>query len=209
MGEPAVKFTFTVEEYLERERTSLVKHEYHEGEIFAMAGGTPRHSLLGANAVSELHRALRGKPCLAYNSDLQVAMSRRKFVYPDASVVCGKVTTFPENPNAANNPILIVEVLSDSTASYDRSGKFLRYAQMPNFREYMLIEQDFPFVEVRYKTADGTWQISTYGDLSDRIRLQSIDVQVSMSDLYDGLDFGVRSTEEWFEKNPVGPGEKQ
>jgi Uma2 family endonuclease len=209
MGEPAVKFTFTVEEYLERERTSLVKHGYHEGEIFAMAGGTPRHSLLGANAVSELHRALRGKPRLAYNSDLQVAMSRRKFVYPDASVVCGKVTTFPENPNAANNPILIVEVLSDSTASYDRSGKFLRYAQMPNFREYMLIEQDFPFVEVRYKTADGTWQISTYGDLSDRIRLQSIDVQVSMSDLYDGLDFGVRSTEEWFEKNPVGPGEKQ
>ena len=205
---PAVKSTFTVEDYLEHEKTSLVKHEYHEGEIFAMAGGTPRHSLLGANAVSELRVALRGKTCRAYNSDLQVAMSRRKFVYPDASVVCDQLTTFPENPNAANNPVLIVEVLSESTASYDRSGKFLRYCQMPGFREYVLIEQDFPFVEVRTKLEDETWQIRIFGDLSDHITLQSIGVQVRMSDLYEGVDFGVRSTEEWFEKNPTGSEKK-
>lgn len=206
MGDPAVRYALTVEEYLEREKTSLVKHEYHNGEVFAMAGGTPPHSLLGTNATGELRNALRGKPCRPYNGDLQVAISRRKYVYPDATVICGKPTFFEENSIAPNNPVVIVEVLSESTASYDRTGKFMRYCQIPSFREYVLIEQTFPFVEVRTRNETGTWEIRTYGHLDDTVELKSIEVLVAMRDLYDGISFDVQSTDEWFERNPIEPG---
>jgi Uma2 family endonuclease len=206
MANPAVRYALSVEEYLEREKTSLVKHEYHDGEIFAMAGGTPAHSLLATNAAGELRNALRGKPCRAYNSDLQVAISRRKYVYPDASVICGNLTFFEENGIAPNNPVVIVEVLSESTASYDRTGKFMRYCLMPSFREYVLVEQTFPFVEVRSRNEAGTWEIRTYGHLNDIIELKSIDVQLAMRNVYDGSDFGVESADEWFERYPVDGG---
>jgi Uma2 family endonuclease len=139
-------------------------------------------------------------------SDLQVALSRRKYVYPDASVICGKLTFFEENSIAPNNPIVLVEVLSESTASYDRTGKFMRYCLMPSFREYVLIEQTFPFVEVRTRTDAGTWEIRTYGHLNDTIELRSIGVQLAMRNLYDGLDFDVESADEWFERYPVDAG---
>lgn len=201
MEAPAVKHPFTVAEYLEREKTSLVKHEYHEGEIFAMAGGTPRHSLLGANAGRALGNALAGKDCFDYNSDLQLATSRRKYVYADASVVCGSPTTFEENPQGVNNFILVVEVLSPDTASYDKGAKFMRYSLIPSFQEYVLIEQAFPFVEVRTKTADGTWDIRAYEALDETVELQSIDVRLSMQDLYRGAVFDANSAEEWFNRN--------
>ncbi|MCY7349280.1 MAG: Uma2 family endonuclease [Cytophagaceae bacterium] len=200
MGEPAIKYTFTIEEYLEREKTSLVKHEYHEGEIFAMAGSTPRHSRITTNTTRELGNALSGTACLEYNSDLQIATSRQKFVYPDASVVCGELSTYEENPLASNNPVLIVEVLSDSTAAYDRTGKFMRYRQIPTFREYVLIEQGFPFVEVRTKLEDETWQIRIYEGLSETVVLKGIDVQIPMARLYSGVVFDANSAEEWFNR---------
>lgn len=206
MGEPAVKYTFTVEEYLEREKTSLVKHEYHEGEIFAMAGGTPRHSRLAANAGRVLGNALAGRDCFEYNRDLQLATSRRKYVYADASVVCGPPTTFEENPQAVNNFVLVVEVLSPDTASYDKGAKFMRYGLIPSFREYVLIEQAYPFVEVRTKTADGTWAIQGYEDLSETVELHSTGIQLSMRELYDGVVFDANSAEEWLTKKGLPGG---
>ncbi len=200
MEAPAVKHPFTVEEYLEREKTSLVKHEYHEGEIFAMAGGTPRHSRLAANAGRVLGNALAGKGCFEYNSDLQLATSRRKYVYADASVVCRPPTTFEENPQAVNNFVLVVEVLSPDMASYDKGAKFMRYGLIPSFQEYVLIEQAFPFVEVRTKTADGTWAIRAYETLTDTVELHAIGIRLSMQDLYSGVVFDANSAEEWFNR---------
>ncbi len=202
MGEPAIKYPFTVEEYLEREKTSLVKHEYHEGEIFAMAGGTPRHSILVNNVGGELRNALKGKSCVAHSSETQLATSRRRFVYADGSVICGKLTSFEENPLAANNPVVIVEVLSDSTSAYDRGGKFMRYRQMPSFREYVLIEQRFPQVDVFFRTESGLWKISSYEDLSADVEIQSINVKIPMAELYANVEFDAPSDEDWYGKQP-------
>ena len=203
MGEPAVKSTFTIGEYLEREKASLVKHEYHEGEIFAMAGGTPRHSIIISNVGGELRSALKGKSCIAHSSETQIATSRRRFVYADSLVICGPFMSFEENPLAASNPVVIVEVLSESTSAYDRGTKFMRYRQIPSFREYVLIEQRFPQVEVFFKTESGLWNISSYEDLSDEVELQSLDIRIPMSELYVNTEFDAPSGEVWYAKNPV------
>ena len=128
------------------------KYEYHDGEVYAMAGGTPTHSLISNNVGSGLGNALIGKRCFTYNSDLRVATSRNRYVYPDVTVVCGKVTYFEELKNAANNPVVIVEVLSQDTEAYDRGGKFMRYRMIDTLKEYGLVHQYLPLVEVFSKT---------------------------------------------------------
>ena len=153
MCEETPKHKYSIEEYLEMEANSLEKLEFHAGEIFAMAGGTLNHSLLSNNVGGSLRQALKtkAKPCRTYNSDAKIAVSDEKFVYADTFVVCGKTETFPEMPHAVKNPILIVEVLSDSTALYDRQGKFQAYQKITSFREYILVSQNEILVEVFFK----------------------------------------------------------
>lgn len=182
--ERATERHYSLAEYLERETQSVEKHEYHGGDIVAMAGGPIVHSLLASNAGAELRGALRGKSCRVYNADLQVALSRTRYVYPDVTVVCGAVTTFPEHAQAPNNPVLIIEVLSDSTEKYDRGEKFRLYRQIPTFREYVLIAQDEPIVEVYYKLEDNVWRMSTHEGLDKTVRLESIDVGLPLRALY-------------------------
>jgi len=141
MGEAALKYHYSIEEYLEIEKSSLERYEYHAGEIFAMGWGTLNHSLLSNNISRGISNSIirKSKSCRTYNSDAKIAVSDEKFVYSDTFVVCGKTETFPEMPHAAKNPILIVEVLSDSTALYDREGKFQDYQKITTFREYILV----------------------------------------------------------------------
>jgi Uma2 family endonuclease len=187
MGEAAPKHLYSIEEYLEIEEKSLEKMEYHDGEIFAMAGGSPNHSLLGNNIGIALGIALRkkGKPCRTYNSDLKIAISERKFLYPDASVVCGKVETFPNMPQGIKNPLLLVEVLSDSTENYDRGSKFQAYQQLDSLQEYLLISQDKVLVEVFFKPKNTAfWYYQAYKNLNEIIELKSIEVEISLEDIY-------------------------
>lgn len=189
MGQPEYQQRLSIEEYLALEKETDTKYEYHDGEVYAMAGGTPTHSLIANNAGRSLGNALLGKRCFAYNSDLRVATSRNKYVYPDVSVVCGRVSFFEELKNAANNPVLIVEVLSEETRAYDRGGKFMRYRMMESFREYVLIDQSLPFVEVFYKNELNTWEYRAYTDLEVMIPLHSLDIEIPMADIYMGVDF--------------------
>jgi Uma2 family endonuclease len=187
MGEPALKYKYSIEDYLEMEANSLEKLEYHEGEIFAMAGGTLNHGLLSNNVGGSLREAIKkkSKPCRTYSSDAKIAVSDEKFVYADTFVVCGKTEIFPEMPQAAKNPILIVEVLSDSTARYDREDKFQSYQKIDSIQEYMLVSQDKVLVEVFFKTHDAVfWQYRSYSKLNDVIELKSIDVEISLNDIY-------------------------
>ncbi len=188
MGLPAHRF-YTVSEYLELERQTGIKYEYEEGEVFAMAGGTVVHSLIGGNAVSELRRVLKNRPCNAYNSDLKIAVNEEKYRYADASVICGAAEYFAENPEAAKNPLLIVEVLSESSELYDRGEKFKTYRRIPGFREYILIEQRYPLVEVFFKVDDKTWQYRAYEQLDQIIQLGSIEAEISMEEIYSGVTF--------------------
>lgn len=187
MGEPTPKHYYSIEEYLEIEKNSLEKCEYHDGEIFSIAGGTINHSLLASNIGISLGNSLRSrnKNCRTFNSDAKIAISERKFVYADASVVCGKTETFPTMKEGIKNPILIVEVLSESTALYDREFKFQAYQSMASFQEYILVSQDKIFIEVYFKaTGADFWQYRVYNNLTDNIELKSIEVEVSLSDIY-------------------------
>jgi Uma2 family endonuclease len=186
MTAPAKKY-YSAQEYLEIEKNSLEKCEYHVGEVFAVAGGTLTHGLLSNNAGGSLRDAIKkkGKSCRTYSSDAKIAISDERYVYADTFVVCGKTETYEEMPQAAKNPILIVEVLSDSTALYDRESKFQLYQQIASLQEYVLVSQDKVLVEVFYKSVDvDFWQYKSYRNLTDCINLKSLDVEITLTEIY-------------------------
>ena len=186
MREEAVS-TYTYEAYLSLEQESEIKYEFHDGFIVAMAGGSPEHSQIATNFTWAVNNALRNnnKSCISYNSDLKIQIdATRRSYYPDASVVCDKPIRSDKDNNAITNPILIVEVLSESTAAFDRGNKFAHYRQIPSLREYILISQEEATVDTYYRTDNGTWEIQTIMGLDKKVLLKSISCEISMADIY-------------------------
>lgn len=183
----------SVEEYITQERESGIKYEYHNGDIFALAGGTLNHGLLCGNAYSELRNALKEKEsdCKPLSSEVKLSLgSENSFVYPDAMVICGDIERSGVDKNAVRNPILIVEVLSKSTSNYDRGDKFYLYRQIPSLQEYVLIEQDKMQVEVFYKKpGTDSWKISRFIGNDGVLKLQSLDIEIKLSELYYDIVF--------------------
>ena len=171
-------------EYLALEEKSKERHEYRNGEVVAMAGGTLEHSRISVNVTTALSIALKKKQCSAFNSDLKVETAA-SFVYPDVSVVCGPVEFTENRRDTVRNPLLVVEVLSDSTETYDRGDKFAAYRELPSFREYVLVAQDKPSVEVFTKQDEKHWLMTVVTGLDDTVPLASLDVTLSMRDIYD------------------------
>ncbi len=184
MGEKAVS-TISIQEYLRLEAAATVRHEFHNGEIFAMAGGTRNHGKLGSNIVTELTFIERQKGCVTYNGDVRVRIeASNRFVYPEASVVCGKVESSMHDPESIVNPVLIAEVLSDATEAYDRGAKFRLYQRLPSFREYLLIDQHRPVVTLFFRKDPNIWEMREIMGLDQEIHLQSLDATLTMADLY-------------------------
>lgn len=174
----------TYAEYLTAEATSEVRHEFLNGEVWAMAGGTPEHAALAAALIGELGAALRGKPCRVYTSDLRVRIRATGLsTYPDVTVVCGGVETAPEDPDAITNPVAVAEVLSDATEAYDRGAKAAHYRRLPSLQEYILVSQAEPLVEVYRRTEAGRWELLE-GRLGDLIELRSLGVQLDVAAVY-------------------------
>lgn len=151
---------YTYEEYLAYERDSALKHEYEDGEIFAMAGGSRRHNAL-ASRVSAALEAARRPGCVAFQSDQRIrVLATSKATYPDASLVCGPIEGDPADPSGATitNPLLIVEVLSASTEEEDRGNKWQHYQLIPSLMEYVLVSQTHPRVECYRRLPSGTWE---------------------------------------------------
>lgn len=149
-----------------------------------MSGGTPVHALLQAQVLFQLGLALRGRRCRPYGPDLRI-------VFPDldecdAVVICGPVLVADTDPQAATNPTVVCEVLSPSTEAYDRGRKFEKHRARPSVKEYVLVAQDRPRVEVFRRDADNTWVFRTYG-AGARVELASIDVHIDVDDLYRGV----------------------
>jgi Uma2 family endonuclease len=188
MGLALEKKRSSVEEYVTLEHESDIKHEYIDGIIYDMAGGTPTHSLVANNIGAELRNAMRGKPYKAYNSDLALAVSESQYVYPDASIICGPIQTFGVHKNAATNPVVIVEVMSPSTKGYDKRAKFRLYRQIPSFRQYVQISPDGVQVDVFTKVENDLWRIASYWKLTQTVRLDSVDSEIPMSEIYLGVD---------------------
>jgi len=142
MGVPEPIHRLTESEYLERERLADYKSEFFDGEVFAMSGGTPPHSQIAANLISEFNSKLKGRPCVVYTSDLRLKVEATGLLtYPDFSVICGPLQFAEGTDDTVVNPRLVGEVLSDSTEAYDRGKKFENYRQMPSLREYLLVSQ--------------------------------------------------------------------
>jgi len=183
----------TLEEYVELERTTNTKYEYHDGEVFALAGGKLNHSRLSSRILVELTNELKSKKsnCEVFNSDTKLHTEKfNKYFYPDSMVVCGDFQ-HPENfEDAITNPTLIVEVLSDSTEAYDRGEKFKKYQSLPSFMEYILISQYKPMVEVFYRESNSNiWQINYYEGLEATFKLQSLSIEITMEALYERVVF--------------------
>ena len=186
MAKPQVR-GLSFREYLDLEAASDIKHEYFEGQIFAMAGSTIPHAELTARVTGLLFVALRGGPCRPISSDARVRVGVTTLAtYPDLSVVCGPVERDPEDPHSITNPTVLVEVLSPSTEGYDRGQKFEHYQRLQSLQDYVLVAQDRPRVERFHRLPDGTWTYEALGP-GKVLQLSSIGSTLSIDELYDGL----------------------
>ena len=183
------KLYISEEEYLEGEKISPLKHEWFDGEVFAMAGGTPEHSAIGLNVGGTLRAALRGKPCRAYNGDMQVKIEATGLrTYPDVSIVCPPERFDPNDPNALLNPKVLIEVLSPSTENYDRTAKFDHFKQIESLTDYLLISANRVRVERYARAENGSWNLQTFTLRSETVALESADVELPLDEIYERLE---------------------
>lgn len=176
----------TPEEYLALERNAEYKSEYIDGLIYAMAGGSERHNIIVANLIISVGIQLRGRPCRVYPSDLKVRVpNSSKFFYPDVSVVCGETRFADDHKDVILNPVLIAEVLSDSTAGFDRGKKFISYQQIASLKEFIFVAQDEILVEKYARQSDDSWVYTKVSDIEDILSLQSIECNAELRDIYD------------------------
>lgn len=199
MSLPQTRTLHTVEEYLEMERASEVRHEYLDGEIFEMSGESLSHGRISTNLVAELRRQLRGKPCDVLSKDMKVRSGwlpspRRTmkglFSYPDVVVVCGQPQFHDEYQDILTNPNVIIEVLSDATEKFDRGEKFRRYReQLPTLTHYVLVSQAGPYIDHFTRREGGVWVLVPVEGLEGTLRLDSIDCVLPLAEVYDRVEF--------------------
>jgi Uma2 family endonuclease len=164
MTEPASRAKMRAEEYLAWERQQPVRHEFDGGEVFAMAGGSPRHNALCAAIVGDLRAILRGGDCRVLTSDQRVSLRfQEKYVYPDATVVCGRLALEEGTRDVVKNPRAVFEVLSVSTEAHDRGGKWEGYRRLSSLEDYVLVAQRTVSVEHYQRQTDGSWRYTVAG----------------------------------------------
>ncbi|MEG3969594.1 Uma2 family endonuclease [Microcoleus sp. T2B6] len=183
--------TYTAEEYLELEINSPDRHEFINGEIVLMAGGTPDHNEITSILNAILRVSLKGKPYSIFASDQRVWVPHlNNYTYPDVMVVARPIELQSGRTDTITNPLLIAEVLSKGTKAYDRDEKFAAYRSIPSFQEYLLIDQYRLQVEQYSKTEANKWIFSEYSCMGDRLSLKSVAVEISLADLYENIEFG-------------------
>ena len=173
--------------YLRLERETDTRYEFLDGQVWAMSGGTARHSAIKVNLVALLRGALRDGPCRPYDSDWKIRVPESGLAtYPDVSVICGGIERHPEDENAATNPVLIVEVLSDSTEAWDRGTKFEHVSQIPSLRHYVLVSHDQAHVELYTRKPGDRWELVRYR-AGEQVPLDAIGVTIAVDEIYRDL----------------------
>ncbi|MDX2051822.1 MAG: Uma2 family endonuclease [Polyangiaceae bacterium] len=184
MVHPAPRHSYTFNEYLALEEAANVRHEFYNGEIYAVAGGTPEHAALSAAIVSALVPQLRNGPCRAYTADLRVSvLATGLTTYPHVTVICGPLVPHPANASTATNPKVVVEVLSESTAAYDRGEKLEAYKRIPSLDAVLLFSQSSRRVELHERQGD-EFRTTVLVD-GDNLQLISGSVQLSLNNIYE------------------------
>ena len=180
----AVKEHTTRSDYLEFDETSPEKHEFYDGQIFAMSGGTFNHSTIGLNIATVLRNQLRGKPCQPMHSDMRVHTPSGLDTYPDISVFCDE-PELTDNDRTLHNPVVIVEVLSPSTRSYDRGDKFWHYRSISSLQDYLLIDSESVYIEHHHRQNKDEWLLHEYREIGESITLESLGLTLSLQSFYE------------------------
>ncbi len=176
---------YSKEEYLDMEALAEYKSEYYNGEIFAMSGGSPAHSLICVNLNRRVAEAIDNKDCRCFESNMKLEIETADaYVYPDAMVVCGDIEFAENTEYVLTNPVLIIEVLSPSTESFDRGKKFEYYRTIDTLKEYVLVSQDKPMVEVYLRQDKNLWLHSVVKGLDNTIVFQSLECEIALKDIY-------------------------
>ena len=186
MGHPASPPTMTATDYLAWEAAQTERHEFLDGEVWAMAGAEDRHVSIAGNVYMALRQHLRGSPCRTFMSDMKLhAASANSYFYPDVFVTCSEADR--ARPLIKQEPTLVVEVLSPGTAAYDRGTKFAHYRQMPTLREIALIDPDARSADVYRCGADGLWVLHPF-DPGQGVAFASVDLRITDDVLYADVD---------------------
>ena len=189
------KTRITPEEYVSIERKATYRSEYFAGEMFAMAGASREHNRIVTNVVVALDNQLKDRPCNVYSSDMRVKVSDTGLhTYPDVVVTCGEEKFVDERNDNLLNPLLIVEVLSNSTEAYDRGKKFEHYQQIDSFSEYLLIAQSLCRVEQYFRQKKAQWLYTETRDADGIVKLYSIDCELTLKDIYAKVEFQAPQT---------------
>lgn len=184
---PAPLHRYAYSEYLALEEHSPVRHEYVAGEIYAMAGGTPEHAALAAAVLRAIGNRLPAG-CRTYTSDLRVRIADGDVTtYPDGAVICGKVTRAGDDPLAATNPVLVVEVTSPSTQAYDRGVKLELYQRVASLREVLIVSHDHARVSVYRRDDEGRWS-SEEAEAGAELQLRCLTTRLPVDEIYRDLD---------------------
>ncbi|MCL1494248.1 MAG: Uma2 family endonuclease [Pseudanabaena sp. Salubria-1] len=181
---------YTVDEYLELEEKAEFKSEFDNGDIIPIAGATANHNILTAKFLARILLALEDLDYAVFMNDMRLWMpDQERYTYPDVMVVKGQPIFTDEKQTGITNPCLIVEVLSNSTGEYDRENKFKLYRSIPSFQEYILVEQTSYGVEQYAKQANGKWLLADYVGEDAVLKLESVDFEISLMDLYKRVAF--------------------
>ena len=193
--EPVVVFNkakVSIEEYLQYENTTQQKHEYYQGEIFAMAGADDRHNIISVNLIEALAGRLKGKSCRPYGSDFRIYIPENTlFTYPNISIVCGKFLStdkadeIDKYKDPARQPSVIIEILSESTKSYDRGDKFKLYRDIPALKEYILINSESIGIEAFRINLKGHWELEEYKTIQETLPLPTLDITLPLKEIYE------------------------
>lgn len=176
---------YTKKEYFDLLEQSDTKLEYHDGRIFAMAGGTSDHNIIAGKTYRYIDEKLDHTDCIVYNSDMAVYIKKyNRYVYPDVSVVCSPREFEDKKQVRLKKTSLIIEILSESTGSYDRGDKFLYYRSLPSFKEYILISSTHISAEGWYREAPDLWRISSAASLDDSVPIHSLKLELSLRSIY-------------------------
>lgn len=183
------KQRLTEQEYLKFERASEWKHEFYRGEVYLMNGASRPHNLVTLNIACGLRNQLIGRPCEVYSSNMRVKINETGlYTYPDVVASCGEIQFEDDEIDTLLNPLMVVEVLSNSTEKYDRSTKFRHYQKLDTLQEYVIVSQKAPFVEVYKFESKDRWTYKTASSLADDVELESIGCCLKMSENYDRVD---------------------
>lgn len=195
-SQPLIQLTAL--DYLAFERAAEGRHEWLNGQVYAMGGASPEHSLIVTNLARELSVALKQRPCRVHTTDLRVKVDETGlYTYPDVVIVCGEPRYDDAQRDTLVNPLVLIEVLSASTEAYDRGAKFEHYRRLESLAAYLLVAQDRPHLDLFRRLPDGTWQLTEASGLERSLEIPALEIHLSLAEVYEkvtGLGAGLPSS---------------